>query len=120
MSRLGGGTFVLPRGLLGVVPMRPTMESALFEVMNGWLDIARFGADVQRVMALRMMRLASGGPAAANEAQRMVSEKVAAFGEAQLALATVLASGGGLDAAAARAYAPYRRRVRANRQRLGN
>jgi hypothetical protein len=29
-----------------------------------------------------------------------------------------LASGGSFDAAAARAYAPYRRRVRANRRRL--
>ena len=81
--------------------------------------MARFSADVHRVATLRMMRLASGGPHAASEAQRMVSEKIAAFGEAQFAIAAALASGGSLNAAAARAYAPYRRRVRANRRRLG-
>jgi hypothetical protein len=95
------------------------MESALFDVLNGWLEMARFGADVHRVMTLRMVRMASGGPGAASEARRMVSEKVAAFGEAQMAIATALAGGGSLDTAAARAYAPYRRRVRANRRRLG-
>ena len=46
-------------------------------------EAARFGADVQRVVALRMRRLTSGGPLAAIEAQNMVSEKLAAFGEAQ-------------------------------------
>lgn len=90
----------------------------LFNVMNTWIEAARFAGDVQRVMALRMMRLASGGPLAVTEAQRMVSEKVAAFGEAQGAMMTAMAFGHGLDAAA-KAYAPYRRRVRANSRRLG-
>jgi hypothetical protein len=49
----------------------------------------------------------------------MFSEKVAAFGEAQGAIITALAAGKSLDAAFARAYGPYRRRVRANRRRLG-
>jgi hypothetical protein len=87
--------------------------------MSAWFEAARFGADMQRVIALRMMRLASGGPLAASEAQRMVSEKVSAFGEAQGAIMAALATGSSLDAAAARAYAPYRRRVRANNRRLG-
>lgn len=91
----------------------------MFDVLNGWFEMARFNADVHRVMTLRMVRLASGGPGAASEVQRMVSEKVAAFGEAQMAVAAALAGGGSLDMAAARAYAPYRRRVRANRRRLG-
>lgn len=91
----------------------------MITLMHGWFEMARFGADVQRVMALRMMRLAAGGPRAVSEARHMVAEKVAAFGEAQLAIAGALAKGDGLDAAAARAYAPYRRRVRANRRRLG-
>jgi hypothetical protein len=51
----------------------------LFNVMNTWLEAMRFGADVQRVMALRMMRLASGGPPAATEALQMISEKVLAL-----------------------------------------
>lgn len=91
----------------------------LFSLMNPWIEAARFGADVQRVMALRMRRLTSGGPLAAIEAQNMVSEKVAAFSEAQGAIMSALATGKSLEAAFAKAYGPYRRRVRANRQRLG-
>jgi hypothetical protein len=88
-------------------------------MMNAWFEAARFSADSHNVIALRMMRLASGGPLAAAEATRMVSEKVAAFNEAQGALMTALMSGSSLDDAAAKAYAPYRRAVRANRRRLG-
>jgi len=88
-------------------------------MMNAWFEAARFGADSHNVIALRMMRLASGGPLAATEATRMVSEKVAAFNEAQGALMNALVSGSSLDDAAAKAYAPYRRAVRANRRRLG-
>lgn len=88
-------------------------------MMNAWFEAARFGADSHNVIALRMMRLANGGPLAATEATRMVSEKVAAFTEAQGALMNALVTGSSLDAAAAKAYAPYRRAVRANRRRLG-
>ena len=91
-----------------------------FNIMSGWFEAAQFGADMQRVIALRMMRLASGGPQAATEARRMVSEKMAAFGEAHGAIMTALATGGSLDAAAVKAYAPYRRYVRANNRRLGS
>ncbi len=93
-------------------------KSALINIMNTWLEAVRFSADVQRVMALRMMRLASGGPFAATEAWQMISEKVLAFEEAQVAIVTALATGGGLYAATAEAYAPYRRCVRANCLRL--
>jgi hypothetical protein len=103
-----------------VLIRRHYQESALFHFFNAWIDAAHFGADVQRVMALRIMRLASGGPDAATEAQQMISEKVSAFGEAQMAIFTTLMAGQSLEAAAARAYAPYRRCVRANSRRLGN
>ena len=89
----------------------------MFNVMNAWFEAARFGADIQNVIALRMMRLAGGGPLAASEARRMVTEKVFALGEAQARILLALASGQSFDAA--KAYAPYRRRVRANRRRLG-
>jgi len=91
----------------------------LFSLLNPWIEAARFGADVQRVVALRMRRLTSGGPLAAIEAQNMVSEKLAAFGEAQGAILSALAAGKSFEAALAKAYGPYRRRVRANRRRLG-
>ena len=88
-------------------------------MMNAWFEAARFGADSHNVMALRMMKLSSGGPNAAQEATQMISEKIAAFNEAQGALMGALMSGSSFDAAAAKAYAPYRRAVRANRRRLG-
>jgi hypothetical protein len=94
------------------------VNSALFDVLSTWLEAARFGADVQRVMTLRMMRLASGGPLATTEAWQMVSEKISAFEEAQVAIVSALATGGGLHAATDGAYAPYRRCVRANCLRL--
>jgi len=33
-------------------------KRALFNVLDAWVEAARFYADVQHVMALRMMRLA--------------------------------------------------------------
>ena len=91
----------------------------MFSILNTWIEAARFGADVQRVMALRMVRLASGGPDATTEAQQMISEKMSAFGEAQMAIMTALTTGRSFEVAVARAYAPYRRTVRANSRRLG-
>jgi len=91
----------------------------VFNGLNAWFEAARFGSDVQRVMTLRMMRIASGGPDAVTETQQMISEKMAAFGEAQIAIFTALTAGKSLEAAAAMAFAPYRRCVRANSRRLG-
>jgi hypothetical protein len=92
----------------------------VFNLFDNWFEAARFGADVHRVMTLRVMRIASGGPDAAKEARDMVSEKLTAFGEAHMAALSALAIGSSLNVAAAKAYAPYRRRVRANRRRLGS
>ena len=78
-------------------------------MMNAWFEAARFGADSHNVIALRMMKLASGGPQADTEARRMVSEKIAAFAESQSLMMTALLKGSSLDAAATLAYAPYRR-----------
>jgi hypothetical protein len=86
--------------------------------MDSWVEAARFGYDAQRVIGLRMLRMAAGGTDASAEARMMVSEKLAAFADAQMAIAVALVSGNTLDVAAARAYRPYRRRVRANKSRL--
>ena len=91
---------------------------SLFNILNTWIEAVSFSADVQHVMALRLIRLASGGPDAATEARQMVSEKVSAFGETQVAIVTALVTGSSLDAAAARAYALYRCCVSANSDRL--
>jgi hypothetical protein len=83
-----------------------------------WFDAAQCAYEAQWVIALRMMHLAEGGPRAAAEAQRMVTEKVTALAAAQMAAAAALASGATPAAAAARALTPVKRRVRANRKRL--
>ena len=100
--------------------MRQNKERTLFGALDRWFEAVRFSADVQRVMTLRMVRLASGGPDAATEAQQMISEKLAAFGEAQMVLMSALATGSCRDTTAAQVYAPYRRAVRANSRRLGS
>jgi hypothetical protein len=92
---------------------------AVFIGLNLWIEAGRFGMDVQHVLALRMLRLASGGPLATREASRMVTEKIAAFGQAQTAALSALGAGFGPERAAAQIYGPYRRTVRANRRRLG-
>ncbi len=89
-------------------------------VMSAWFEAARFAADSQRVVALRLMRLAGGGPLATTEATRMVAEKMAAFTEAQAAVASTMMMGGSFETAATKAYAPYRRAARANNRRLGS
>ena len=86
--------------------------------LSAWFDAMRFGADVQRVVALRMMRMAAGGPPAAKEARRMVAEKIAAAGEAQGAVFFALATGASPATAAKRAHARIHRTVRANKRRL--
>ena len=91
----------------------------MFNGLNAWFEAAHFGADVQRVITLRLMRIASGGPDAATEAQQMISEKMSAFGESQMAIFTALMAGKSLEVAVAKAFVPYQRCVRANSRRLG-
>jgi hypothetical protein len=76
------------------------------------------GFDAQRVVALRLARIAAGGAAADVECRRMVSEKVAAYAAAQTAAAAALVTGKGLQTAATAALAPVKRAVRANHRRL--
>lgn len=105
--------------LLSVNSCPSIKERRLVKIMNAWFEAARFVADSQSVVAMRLMRIAEGGPHASTEATRMIAEKVAAFTEAQGAVLSALATGGSFQTAATRAYAPYRRAVRANRRRLG-
>jgi hypothetical protein len=73
-------------------------------------DIANANLEAGMVIALRLMKLAKGGPTAQKEAHRMVGEKLAASVEA----ATTLVSGGSLQSVVKR----YRTIVRANKKRL--
>jgi hypothetical protein len=83
-----------------------------------WFEAARFSCEAQGVISARLILLALGGSSAAVEADLMISEKVAAFADAQTAAQRALADGLGIYVAAARAYAPLRHRVHANSYRL--
>jgi len=74
--------------------------------MKMGLDLTMLAIESQQVIAMRLARLAMGGP----RANRMVSEKAMAAVEAGLHLA----SGG----APHKVVGSYRRKVRANRDRL--
>ncbi len=74
------------------------------------LQTMMLGFEAQRVIGLRLAKLAVGDAAAAVEAQLMVTEKVAALVEAS----TTLATGGSHKAVISR----YRKHVRANERRL--
>ena len=77
-------------------------------MFNPWLELSlkavNMGMEAQSVIALRMLRLATGGARMEAEASRMVTDKVAAA-EAQAV-------------AADRAPRIVKKRVRANKRRL--
>jgi hypothetical protein len=83
-------------------------------MMKAWLDLSQTWFETnlaaQRVITLRMLRLARGGALSHREARRMVEEKVtAAVGAGQL-----VAKGSGAHKVAKH----YRRAVRANEKGL--
>ena len=83
-------------------------------MIRSWMkfgfDLTMLGIESQQVIALRLARIAQGGAGAASESKRMVSEKAQAAVETGLHLA----SGG----SAHKVVSSYRRKVRANRDRL--
>jgi hypothetical protein len=79
-------------------------------------DASRLWADASMVIALRSWKMMAGGPAAARELERSVSEKVEAG--AELAGALVGGRIRSPEAAARKAVTLYGRKVRANRKRL--
>ena len=81
------------------------------------LSGAWFALEAQQVIALRLMRLAAGGPTAQREAHRMVAEKVDAAAVAAR-LSAAASARGAHDAGAGDVVRMLRRRVRANRARL--
>ena len=91
-------------------------------MFNDWSDWITVGAalalEAQGVIAMRLMKIAEGGPEADAECERMVTEKFAAASASLTAAANALASGKSFEAATKLALAPIQRRVRANHRRL--
>lgn len=81
-----------------------------FDVYNPFLSFLMLAMESQRVIELRLVRLAWGGREGRAEAQSMVTEKVNAAAEAM----TTLMLGGSPEAVIAR----YREHVAANTERL--
>ena len=83
-------------------------------MMKDWLkltsDTVLLGLEAQQVIGRRLMRIAAGGKGARYENERMVTEKIAAFGEA----AATLATGGSPNKVVRR----YRTHVKKNNRRL--
>ena len=83
-------------------------------MIKSWMkltsDATLLGFEAQQVIGLRLMRIAAGGKGASFENERMVTEKIAAFGEA----ATTLLTGGSPEKVVRR----YRTHVRKNKTRL--
>jgi ABC-type hemin transport system ATPase subunit len=83
-----------------------------------WIDAVQFSFEAQSVIAMRLMKIATGGQDGAAECTRMVLEKIDAGTAAHTAGALALAGGKSVEAATKLAMAPVKRRVRANHLRL--
>jgi hypothetical protein len=92
------------------------------EPWSAWFALSaqamRMCWDAQAVMLLRTMRIAKGGARAEAEAQRMITEKIAALAEAQLAATAATLKGRKKHRVAKKALTVYATRVRRNRRRL--
>jgi len=89
---------------------------------NPWVVLTmrafQLSIEAQNVIALRMLRLASGDARGQAELNRMVIEKIAAAAEAQVAAVAALLNGHKDHVIAGKALTVYKKRVRANRRRL--
>jgi hypothetical protein len=90
-------------------------------VFNPWpayFQLVQAAWDANVVVAMRLMRLTSGGALAQREAQRMVLEKGLTLAQAHAAAAAKMMTGVGIVGATKSASDIYRRKVRSNRRRL--
>jgi len=90
--------------------------------LNPWVVLTmrafQLSWEAQSVIALRMMRLASGDVRGQAELNRMVVEKITAAAEAQVAAAAAMMNGHKDHVIAGKALTVYKKCVRANRRRL--
>ncbi|WP_234730451.1 hypothetical protein [Acidocella facilis] len=89
-----------------------------FGAWTNWVtQSAMLMIESQQVIALRLAKLAAGGPDVQREAELMVSEKVQAIADSgQMVMKA--AAGGHSDMGAGKVLTHYRSKVRANRRRL--
>jgi hypothetical protein len=91
-------------------------------MFHSWFALAyktaQLGFEAQNVVALRLIRLATGGTSSKTEARRMINEKFAALADAQIAGTAAAIAGRPVSVVAGRILHTYKKRVRANRRRL--
>lgn len=86
--------------------------------MNAGFDAWSLGWESAAVIGLRSAKIARGGAEAQRETELMISEKMTAAFELQMAMMTG-AMGMSPATSTRKALAHYRRKVRANARRLG-
>ena len=90
-------------------------------MLNPWVSFGmkawQIGLEAQTVIALRMIRLATGGARAEAEGSRMVTEKMMASSEAYVNAGIAAMRGDEDPGVAGKMLKVYRKRVRANRRR---
>jgi hypothetical protein len=84
-----------------------------------WMQMMRLGMESQMIIMHRLWRLQAGGPMAQREAARMVSEKTIAAAAEAFAVSLALAAGKSPLSAMESTVKSYRKKVAANRRRLG-
>ena len=92
------------------------------KIWNDWFDLSvqatRLAWEAQNVIALRFMRIAAGGHRGHSETQRMITEKIVATVEAQVAGAHAALAGGDGRRVTKKVMGVYKKRVRGNARRL--
>src|SRR5690349_19513399 len=92
-------------------------------MMNGWFTLSmqmmKLGMESQTIILQRLLRMQADGPTAQREAVRMVTEKTQAAASEAFAMGLALASGKSPLSAMESTVRSYRRKVAANRRRLG-
>lgn len=80
-------------------------------------DMLKMGVAANQVIALRLMKIAMGGPRGKRESKLMVDEKIKAAADAGMEVAMSIATGQA-HRAPGRALAAYKKRVNRNLRRL--
>jgi hypothetical protein len=92
-------------------------------LMNAWFTLSmqmmKLGMESQVIILQRLSRLQMGGPVAQREAVRMVTEKATTAAAETFAMSMALASGKSPQSALESTVRSYRKKVAANRRRLG-
>ena len=91
-------------------------------MLNPWLALTfktmQLGFDAQNVVALRMLRFATGDARAQNEVRRVVAEKIESAAEVQGTAISAITTGHKDAVVARKVVRVLKKRIHANKRRL--